>query len=95
MIKKKNHIVDVKGWCQIQRSCHLIWKYNLNNQHTFHQTLKLKILYNLNGKCSQLNDYTNIYEWNTKKIYNNYILNFKVNQLKIILNGNINLKILN
>jgi hypothetical protein len=28
-----------------------------------------------------------------KKIYNNYVLNFKVNQLKFIMNGNINLRV--
>jgi hypothetical protein len=29
------------------------------NQHTFHLNLKLQTLRNLNGKCSQPNDYTN------------------------------------
>jgi hypothetical protein len=28
-----------------------------------------------------------------KNIYNNYVLNFKVNQLKIIMNGSISLKV--
>jgi hypothetical protein len=28
-----------------------------------------------------------------KNIYNNYVLNFKVNQLRIIMNGSINLRV--
>ncbi len=28
-----------------------------------------------------------------KKNYNNYVLNFEVNQLKIIMNGSINLRV--
>ncbi len=24
------YIVDVKGWCHVQRNCSLIWKHNLN-----------------------------------------------------------------
>jgi hypothetical protein len=30
-----------------------------------------------------------------KNIYNDYVLNFKVNQLKIIMNGSISLKVKN
>ncbi len=33
------------------------------------------------------------YKWNTKKIYNNYVLNFKVNQLKFIMNGSISFRV--
>jgi hypothetical protein len=47
--------------------------------------LKLKTLNNPNSKCSQPNDYTNNYKWNTKKVDDNYVLNFKVNWLKINL----------
>jgi hypothetical protein len=54
---------------------------------------ELKTLNNLNGKCFQPNDYINNYKWNTKKIYNNYVLSFKVNELEIIMNGNINLRV--
>jgi hypothetical protein len=32
-------------------------------------------------------------QWNTKSIYNNYVLNFKVNQLKCIMNGSISLRV--
>jgi len=32
-------------------------------------------------------------QWNTKNIYNNYVFNFKVNQLKIIMNGSISLRV--
>jgi len=95
MIKKKCHTIDVKGWCHIQRSCILIWKHNLNKSTHISLNLKLKTLNNPNGKCSQPNDYTNNYKWNTKIIYNNYVLNLKVNQLKIIMNGNISLRALN
>ncbi len=46
--------------------------------------LKLKTLNNPNGKCSQPNDYANNYKWNTNCFYyDNYVLNFKVNRLKI------------
>ncbi len=89
MIQKKYHTIDVKRWYNIQRSCILIWKHNLNKSTHISLNLKLKTLNNLNGKCSQPNDYTNSYKWNTKKIYNNYVLNFKVNKLEIIMNGNI------
>jgi len=58
MIKKKNHIVDVKKWYHIQKSCILIWKHNLNKSTHISLNLKFKTLNNLNDKCSQLNDYT-------------------------------------
>jgi len=59
MIKKKYYIVDVKGWYHIQRSCILIWKYNLNKSTQISLNLKLKTLNNPNGKCFQPNEYTN------------------------------------
>jgi len=59
MIKKKYHTIDVKGWYDIQRSCILIWKHNLNKSTHILLNFKLKTLNNLNDKCSQLNDYTN------------------------------------
>jgi hypothetical protein len=59
MILKKCHTIDVKGWYHIQRSCILIWKHNLNKSTHISLNLKLKTLNNLNGKCSQSNDYTN------------------------------------
>ncbi len=59
MIKKKYHIVDVRGWYHIQRSCILIWKHNLNKSKHISLNLKFKTQNNLNGKCSQPNDYTN------------------------------------
>jgi hypothetical protein len=93
MIKRKYHIVDVKGWCHIYRSCILIWKHNLNKSTHISLNLKLKTLNNHNGKIFQPNAHTNNYKWYTKNIYNNYVLNLKVNQLKIIMNGNINLKV--
>jgi hypothetical protein len=36
------------------------------------------------------NNYINIYKWETKEFYKNYALNFKVNQIKILVNGSIN-----
>jgi hypothetical protein len=93
MIMKKNHIVDVKGWYHIQRNCILIWKHNLNKSH-ISLNLKLKTLNNPNGKCSQPNDYTNKTTNGIQKIiYNKYVSNLKVNQLKIIMNGNISLRV--
>jgi hypothetical protein len=56
----KNHIIDVQGWCHIQKSCILIWKHNLNKLTHISLNLKLRTLNNHNGKCSQPNDYTNI-----------------------------------
>jgi hypothetical protein len=93
MIKKKYHTVDVKGWCHIQRSCVLIWKHNLKKSAHISLNLNFKTLNNLNGKCFQPNDYKESYKLSTKKIYKIYFLNFKVNQLKIIMNGSINLRV--
>jgi len=92
MITKKYHTIDVKRWYHIQRNCILIWKHNLNKSTHISLNFKLKTLNNPNGKCFELYDYINNYKWNIKKIYNNYVLNFKANQLKIIMNGNISLK---
>jgi hypothetical protein len=59
MIKKKYHTVDVKGCYNIQRSCILIWKHNLNKLTHISLSLKLKTLNNPNDKCSQPTDYIN------------------------------------
>jgi hypothetical protein len=42
MIKKKYHTIDVKGWYDIQRSCILIWKHNLNKSTHILLNLNLK-----------------------------------------------------
>jgi len=44
MIKKKYHIVDVKGWYHIQKSFILIGKHNLNKSTHISLNLKLKNL---------------------------------------------------
>jgi hypothetical protein len=59
MIKKKYHIINVKGWYHIQKSYILIWKHNSNKSTHISLNLKLKILINPNEKWSQLNDYAN------------------------------------
>ncbi len=72
----------------------MIWKHNLNKSTHISFNLKLKTLNNPNDKCSQPNDYTNkTTNGIQKNIYNNYVLNFKVNQLKIIMNRSINLRV--
>jgi hypothetical protein len=93
MIKNKHDTVDVKQWCHIQKSCILIWKHILNKSTHISLNLKLKTLNNPNAKCFQPNDYTNNYKWNNFFIYKNYVLNFNHNQLKIIMNGNISLRV--
>jgi hypothetical protein len=95
MIKKIHHTVDVRGWYHIQRSCILIWKHNLNKSTHISLNLKLKTLNNPNGKCFRPNDCTNKLQMEYKFFYSNYVLNFKVNQLKIIMNGSISLRIQN
>jgi hypothetical protein len=93
MIKKKYHIVDVKGRYHIQKSCILIWKHYLNKSTHNSLNLKLKTLNDPNDKCSQPNDYTNKTTNGIQYIYNNFVLNLKVNQLKIIMNGSISLRV--
>ncbi len=41
------------------KELYLDLKHNINKSTCISLTLKLKTLNNLNGKCSQLNDYTN------------------------------------
>jgi hypothetical protein len=94
MINKKYHTINAKGWCHIQKSCIVISKHNLNKSTHISLTFKLKTLNNLNSKCSQPNDYTNKIT-NTNFFLNNYVLNFKDNQLKIIMNGSISIRVLN
>jgi hypothetical protein len=94
MIKKKYYAVDVKGWYHIQKSCILIWKHNLNKSTHISLNLKLKTLNNINGKWSQLNDYTNkITNGIQKRFITTMFCILKLTQLKIIMNGSISLKV--
>jgi hypothetical protein len=53
----------------------------------------IKPLNNSNGRCFQPNNYIDTYKWKTKEFYNEYALNFRVNQLKILMNGSISFKV--
>jgi len=93
MIKKKYHIVDVQRWYHIQKSCILIWKHNLNKSTHISLSLKFKTLNNPNENALNLMIIQTKLQMEYKFFYNNYVLNFKINQLKIIMNGSINLKV--
>jgi hypothetical protein len=97
MKKKKWLIKKSYHWCykmnQFQRSCSLIWKHNLNKSTHILLNPRLKTQNNPNGRCFQPNNYTSKYKWNIKEIYNNYVFNLKINQVKILMIGNVNLRV--